>query len=262
MKRHILILGGTTEARQLAQLLAPRADISATLSLAGRTASPLAQPVPTRRGGFGGISGLARYLRDEAVYAVIDATHPYAAVISAHAAAAARQTNTPLIALRRAPWRAVAGDRWSDVLDASEAVRVLGATPRRVFLALGRQEIAPFASAPQHHYLIRSVDPVEPPLAVPHAQYIEARGPFGEEEEGALLTRHAVEAMVAKNSGGQATYGKIAAARTLGIPVLLIRRPADPKGRSVAGVHEAIAWLDHALGADAHVLGAELDRGV
>ena len=260
--RHILILGGTTEARQLAQLLAPRTDIAVTLSLAGRTVSPLAQAVPVRRGGFGGITGLAQYLRDQGIYALIDATHPYAATMSAHAVSAARQTNTPLIALRRPPWRPVAGDRWTEVVDAGDAVRALGIAPRRVFLALGRQEIAPFVSAPQHRYLIRSVDPVQPPLAVPHARYIEERGPFGEAEERALLAEHAVEAVVAKNSGGQATYGKIAAARALGIPVLLIRRPADPGGRSVSEVSEAIAWLDHVLGIDAHVLGTELDRGV
>jgi precorrin-6A/cobalt-precorrin-6A reductase len=260
--RHILILGGTTEARQLAQLLAPRTDMAVTLSLAGRTVSPLAQPVPVRRGGFGGIAGLAHYLRDQGIYALIDATHPYAATMSAHAVSAAQQTNTPLMALRRPPWRAVAGDRWTEVADAGDAVRALGPAPRRVFLALGRQEIAPFESAPQHRYLIRSVDPVQPPLAVPHARYIEERGPFGEAEEGTLLAEHAIEAVVAKNSGGQATYGKIAAARALGIPVLLIQRPADPAGLWVSEVSEAIAWLDHRLGVDAHVLGTEWDRGV
>jgi precorrin-6A/cobalt-precorrin-6A reductase len=262
MRRHILILGGTTEARQLAQLLAPRTDMVVTLSLAGRTVSPLAQSVPVRRGGFGGIAGLAQYLRDQGIYALIDATHPYAAIMSAHAADAALQTNTPLIALRRPPWCAVAGDRWTEVADAGDAVRALGPAPCGVFLALGRQEIAPFVSAPQHHYLIRSVDPVQPPLPVPHARYIEERGPFGEEEERALLVEHAIEVVVAKNSGGDATYGKIAAARTLGIPVLLIRRPADPGGRRVSDVSEAIAWLDQLLGVDAHAPGTELDRGV
>jgi precorrin-6A/cobalt-precorrin-6A reductase len=255
MRRHILILGGTTEARQLAQQLAARADIAVTLSLAGRTVSPLAQPVPVRSGGFGGIAGLARYLRDAAVYALIDATHPYAATISAHALSAARQTDTPMIALRRPPWGAVAADRWTEVLDADDAVRSLGAAPRRVFLALGRQEIAPFAAAPQHHYLIRSVDPVQPPLAVPHAQYIEERGPFGETAEKTLLAENAIEAVVAKNSGGTATYGKIAAARGLGIPVLMIRRPAELGGRTVTDVEAAMAWLRH-------VLGTEVDRGV
>jgi precorrin-6A/cobalt-precorrin-6A reductase len=255
MRKHILILGGTTEARELGQQLAARTDIAATLSLAGRTAAPSAQAVPIRRGGFGGVAGLTQYLRDNAVEALIDATHPYAPTISAHALDAASQTNTPMIALCRPPWRAVAGDRWTEVLDALGAVRTLGIEPRNVFLALGRQEIAPFAAAHQHHYLIRSVDPVEPPLAVPHARYILARGPFEEEQERALLRAHAIDVVVAKNSGGAATYGKIAAARTLGIPVMLLRRPPQLPVHRVANVGEAIAWLDH-------VLNTPTDRGV
>jgi precorrin-6A/cobalt-precorrin-6A reductase len=255
MRKHILILGGTTEAREFGQQLAARTDIAPTLSLAGRTASPLAQAVPVRRGGFGGIAGLAQYLRDNAIEALIDATHPYAPTISAHALHAAAQTKTPMIALCRPPWRAVAGDRWTEVLDAPEAAQTLGIKPRHVFLAVGRQEIAHFASAPQHHYLIRSVDPVDPPLAVPHARYILARGPFEEEQERALLHAHAIDVVVAKNSGGTATYGKVAAARALGIPVILLRRPPELPVLRVASVGEAMAWLDH-------VLKVPTDRGV
>jgi precorrin-6A/cobalt-precorrin-6A reductase len=255
MRKHILILGGTTEARELGQYLASRTDIAVTLSLAGRTASPLAQAVPVRRGGFGGISGLMRYLSDHEVDALIDATHPFAATISAHAASAVSRTNTPMIALCRPPWSAVAGDRWSEVLDAHAAARALGSSPRTVFLAVGRQEVADFESAPQHRYLIRSVDPVDPPLAVPHARYILARGPFEEEQERALLLEHAIEVVVAKNSGGLATYGKIAAARALGIEVILLRRPPESDVRRVASVAEAVAWLDH-------VVKAPSERGV
>jgi precorrin-6A/cobalt-precorrin-6A reductase len=255
MKKHILILGGTTEAREFGQRLAGRPDIAATLSLAGRTAAPLAQAVPVRRGGFGGIAGLAQYLRDNAIEALIDATHPYAPTMSAHALSAAAQTHTPILALCRPAWRAVAGDRWTEVLDAREAAQTLGIEPRNVFLAVGRQEIAHFASAPQHHYLIRSVDPVDPPLAVPSARYILARGPFEEEQERALLRAHAADVVVAKNSGGAASYGKVAAARALGIPVLLLRRPPDSPVQRVASVDEALAWLDH-------VLKAPIDRGV
>lgn len=255
MSGHILILGGTTEARQLALRIADRDDIAATLSLAGRTASPLAQPVPVRRGGFGGIDGLAHYLREHRIDALIDATHPYAAAISAHAVGAAAQTGTPLLALRRPPWREVPGDTWTEVPSAGDAVRALGHEPRNVFLALGRQEIAWFSQAPQHRYLIRSVDPVEPRLAVPHARYIQGRGPFSEEADGALLREHAIDIIVAKNSGGAATYGKIAAARRLGIRVLLLKRPPEPASRSVATVDAAMTWLDH-------VLDAGVDRGV
>lgn len=255
MKTPILILGGTTEARELAQHLAPRGDVDVTLSLAGRTSTPLEQPVPVRRGGFGGTAGLVRYLREHEIRVLIDATHPFAPTISAHAASAAQQTHTPMIVLRRPPWRAEAGDRWTEVLDADEALHLLGPEPRRVFLALGRQELARFKPAPQHYYLIRSVDAVDPPLAVPHAHYIQSRGPFGEEEELALLLAHDIEVVVAKNSGGPATYGKIAAARALGLAVLLIRRPPDLEGGAVSSVGEAITLLDH-------VLRAECDRGV
>jgi precorrin-6A/cobalt-precorrin-6A reductase len=243
----ILILGGTTEARQLAGRLARRADLAITLSLAGRTAAPAPQPVPVRIGGFGGAAGLARYLASENVDALIDATHPYAAQISANAAAAAKHTGTPMLALRRPAWAAIAGDRWIEVDDVTSAVRELGDTPHHVFVALGRKEIEPFVAAPQHHYLVRSVDPVEPPLAVPHAVYITGRGPFEETDERALLERHRIDIIVAKNSGGAATYGKITAARALGLPVIMLRRPAMLGVEAVETVDGAVAWLDHAL---------------
>jgi precorrin-6A/cobalt-precorrin-6A reductase len=241
----ILILGGTTEARQLAGRLAMRAGLNVTLSLAGRTTEPAAQPVPVRTGGFGGAEGLADYLRDEKIDALIDATHPYAATISANATAAASRTGVPLMALRRAGWEPVPGDRWTGVDHMADAVQALGPTSRRVFLALGRKEIAPFEAAPQHHYLVRSVDPVEPPLNVPDAVYITARGPFAEHSERALLEEHGIDTIVAKNSGGNATYGKITAARTLGLPVILLRRPPLPEVAAVATVDEAVEWLDH-----------------
>src|SRR5713226_8424936 len=245
--RHILILGGTAEARQLAGRLAHRRDLVVTLSLAGRTAAPAAQPVPVRIGGFGGTRGLADYLSVERIDALIDATHPYAAVISANAAEAARSAGVRLLALRRPPWIATAGDRWTEVADVPAAVTALGGAPRRVFLALGRNELAPFAGAPQHHYLVRSVDPVEPPLAVPHAIYVNGRGPFGEADDRVLLEQHRIEVVVAKNSGGTATYGKIAAARALGLPVILPRRPPLPTVPTVETIEEALTWLDHAL---------------
>jgi precorrin-6A/cobalt-precorrin-6A reductase len=243
--RRILILGGTTEARALAERLAGRADLAVMLSLAGRTANPVVQPVPVRSGGFGGAAGLADYLAREHVDALIDATHPYAAIMAANAAQAARLAGVPLLALRRPPWSAVAGDRWSEVADAGAAVRNLGEAPRRVFLALGRNDIAPFVQAPQHRYLVRSVDPVEPPLRVPHASYAIGRGPFTQTDDLALLTTHGIETVVCKNSGGDATYGKIAAARTLGLDVVMLRRPALPEVEAVETIVDALAWIDH-----------------
>lgn len=218
-----------------------------TLSLAGRTAAPAALPVPVRSGGFGGVAGLADYLMAERIDALIDATHPYAAVISGNAAQAARSANVPLLAFRRPAWARREGDRWTEVADVNAAVEALGEKPRRVFLALGRKEVAPFAQAPQHHYLVRSVDPIDPPLAVPHADYILARGPFGEDDERTLLTTRGIEVIVSKNSGGSATYGKIAAARALGIDVIVLRRLELPEAPSAETVDAALAWLDHAL---------------
>lgn len=241
----ILILGGTTEARQLAGRVASRAGLDVTLSLAGRTAEPAAQPVPVRIGGFGGAEGLADYLRAEKIDALVDATHPYAAVISANAAAAAAQVGVALVALRRPAWMPAPGDQWIEVERMADAVHALGATSRRVFLALGRKEIIPFEAAPHHHYLVRSVDPVVPPLDVPAAVYVTARGPFPEAAERALLEQHGIDIVVAKNSGGSATYGKIAAACALSLPVIMLRRPALPEVAAVETVEEAVDWLDH-----------------
>jgi precorrin-6A/cobalt-precorrin-6A reductase len=242
----VLILGGTTEARRLAERLAPRTDLDVRLSLAGRTSHPVPHPVPLRVGGFGGAEGLAQYMRDECIDRLIDATHPYAARMSTNAARAAARAGVGLLALRRPAWRPVAGDRWREVADTQAAARALGEAPRRVFLALGRNEIAPFVGAPQHFYLVRSVDAVEPPLAVPHATYIRARGPFREEDDRALLMAHEIDMVVSKNSGGSAAYGKIAAARALGIAVMLLRRPALPDVASVETLEDVVAWLDHA----------------
>jgi len=243
----VLILGGTAEARLLADRLAGRANLNITLSLAGRTASPARQPVPVRIGGFGGVAGLADYIARERIEALIDATHPFASRISANAVAAARTTGVPFVMLRRPPWTAVAGDRWIEVTDIRAALRELGQAPRRVFVALGRNELAPVLDAPWHQYLIRSVDPVDPPLALPHARYLTGRGPFAEADERALMTTHAIEVVIAKNSGGTASYGKIAAARSLGLGVIMLRRPPEPDAPAVATTEDAVAWLDHAL---------------
>ncbi len=242
----VLILGGTTEARLLGERLARRGSLDVTISLAGRTASPVPHAVPVRIGGFGGAEGLAAHLTAEHVDALIDATHPYAAVISANAAEAARSTGVPFLVLHRPPWNAVAGDRWTEVDDTSAAVRAIGQHSRNVFVALGRNELAPLADAPEHNYLIRSVDPIDPPLPLPSVTYVTARGPFREADDRALMTAHDIGAVISKNSGGSAAYGKIAAARALGIDVIMVRRPPPPAA-SVSTIEAAIAWLDHAL---------------
>jgi precorrin-6A/cobalt-precorrin-6A reductase len=243
----ILILGGTTEARELAEHLSERGEHEVIVSLAGRTKFPAPQPVLTRSGGFGGAAGLADYLTSQRIAALIDATHPYAAIISANAAAAARQSGVPLLALRRPAWTPLDGDVWNEVADVPAAVRRLGDRPRRVFVTLGRSELAALSDAPQHFFLIRSIDPVEPRLPLPYASFVTGRGPFAEADDCALMRRHGIDAVIAKNSGGTATYGKIAAARALGIEVIMLRRPPPSGASAVETVDAAIAWLDHAL---------------
>jgi precorrin-6A/cobalt-precorrin-6A reductase len=247
MMHRILILGGTAEARDLAGRLALRRHVALMLSLAGRTRNPTTQPVPTRSGGFGGAGGLASYLRVTAIDVLVDATHPYAARISANAVAAAAAAGVPLVALRRPPWEHQAGDRWTHVANIAAAVAALGPLRRRVLVTMGRNEVAAFAAAPQHDYLFRSVDAIVPPLAVPNARYLTGRGPFAEIDERGLLLGHGIEVVVAKNSGGAASYGKIAAARTLGVEVVLLDRPVLPPAPEAGSVEEALALVDHAL---------------
>ncbi len=239
----VLILGGTSEAASLAERLAREPAIEAVLSLAGRTGAPKPAPVPTRIGGFGGADGLVRYLADEHVGAVVDATHPFADAISRNAAQACRVAGVALLAIRRPPWRPSAGDRWTDVASMRDAVGALGGTPRRVFLTVGRLELAAFAAAPQHHYLVRTIEPIGDALPVPSLTALRARGPFDEGGERALLRTHAIDVLVTKNSGGAATYGKIAAARALGLPVVVVARPEKPAVEAVEDADAAFAWL-------------------
>lgn len=246
-KRRILILGGTTEGRDLAARLAGRTDLAVTLSLAGRTLDPAPQPVPVRSGGFGGAEGLAAYLRGEAIDLLIDATHPFARQISGNARAASEATGIPLLRLERLGWEETDGDRWTRVTSTSAAVATLGEKPRRVFLAIGRQEAKAFDAAPQHHYLVRSVDPVDPPLDTPHVEYLLARGPFAVEAEVDLLRDRRIDVIVSKNSGGDATYGKIAAARILGLPVVLVERTTAGDSRHAGTVEEALRLADHLI---------------
>ncbi|MCX7364038.1 MAG: cobalt-precorrin-6A reductase [Alphaproteobacteria bacterium] len=246
MPLRTLILGGTIEATSLARLLAGDARFDATLSLAGRTTEPRPQPLPTRTGGFGGIAGLVRYLREERIAAVIDTTHPYADQMSRNAVAACVEAGVPLASLVRAPWQAEPDDRWQIVPDTEAAAIAIGSTQRRVFLSLGRQELHCFAAAPQHHYLARLIEPPQQQTLPPHLCLIQARGPFDLAAETKLLTDERIEIVVSKNSGGSATYAKIEAARTLGLAVIMIARPDKPAGHVVRAPEDAVAWLAHA----------------
>ncbi len=240
---NVLILGGTTEATAIGRALAGDARFNAVLSFAGRTSRPLAQAIPTRTGGFGGIAGLAAYLRERRVEALIDATHPFAAQMTAHAVASARETGVPLLAVLRPAWRPEPGDRWTEVASMAEAARALGTARQRVLLTVGQKDLAPFAAAPWHDYVIRSIEPPQPETLPPSVTFIAARGPFHEADERALLTGERIAVMVTKNSGGDATEAKLAAARSLGLPVVMVARPPAPEAEIAPSAEAAVAWL-------------------
>jgi precorrin-6A/cobalt-precorrin-6A reductase len=238
-----LILGGTTDASLLAAAIA-RAGLDAVYSYGGRTRAPAEQPLPTRIGGFGGASGLADYIRREDITHVVDATHPFAAEMSRNAVAACTTTGTPLIALERAPWTRVPGDTWFEVADIASAVATLPEKATNVFLAIGRQHIAPFAARPQHAYTLRFVDPPEVPLPFA-AHVIVSRGPFTLYGELEMMRARAIAWIVARNSGGEGARAKIDAARELGVPVIMLSRPPLPDRMAVETVAEVMQWLGH-----------------
>ena len=239
-----LLLGGTGDANALAAALA-RARVDTIYSYAGRTQIPLPHALPTRIGGFGGAAGLADFIRQEKITHVIDATHPFAAEMSRHAVEACAVTNTPLIALERAPWMRTTGDNWVEVADINAAVTALPDSPSRVFLAIGRQHIAPFAAKPQHAYTLRLVDAPEGALPLSNAEVIVSRGPFTLEGDLELMGSRKIEILVARNSGGSGARAKVDAARKLGIPVVMIARLALPERRRVENIGEVMAWLGH-----------------
>ena len=242
--QRILVLGGTTEASALVRALAPRgAGFDVTLSLAGRTRDPRPEPVRTRVGGFGGAECLAAWIAAHGVACVVDATHPFAARISRNAAAACVATGVPRLAIRRPAWARAPEDDWTEVDGMAEAAAALGSAPRRVFLTIGRGELAAFAAAPQHAYHARTIEPIGDALPVPRLTAITARGPFTREAEAAFLAEHRIEVVVTKNSGGDATYAKIEAARALGLPVIVVRRPDAPVGPAVPDAAAALDWL-------------------
>lgn len=242
---HVLILGGTTEARRLAELLAGEAGVRVTSSLAGRVAAPRLPPGEVRVGGFGGVDGLADWLREHRVDALIDATHPFAGTISFNAAAAAALAHVPLLALRRPGWVAVAGDDWHVVDSLGQAAGVLPALGERVFLTTGRMGLAAFSGAELADlwFLVRSVDAPEPPCPA-RMEVLLDRGPFSLDGERELLRRHRIDVVVTKDSGGSATAPKLVAAREAGVPVVVVRRPAGPGGVAVVDLPQAaVDWV-------------------
>lgn len=242
MKR-LLILGGTGDASQLAALAANLPGIEVKVSLAGRTRQPKDVTGDVRIGGFGGVSGLTAYLRDEAIDLLIDATHPFAAQISFNAAAAATELGIPRLMLVRPEWQPVAGDNWIEVDNTEAAAAVLPGIAKQVFLTVGRQELAAFAHLENIWFLMRMIDPPSPEALVPKGMLLYDRGPFELVAERSLLKQYNIDTVVSKNSGGDATYAKIIAARELGIKVVMVRRPVIPAGEQVADVENALKWL-------------------
>jgi len=238
----ILVLGGTGEARELAGELARRPDLHVVSSLAGRVRDPALPAGQVRFGGFGGVDGLVAWLRAEQIAAVVDATHPFAAAITAAAVAATHRVGVPLVVLRRPGWTPGPGDDWHWVLTLPEAAAALPDLGERVFLTTGRGGLSMFAGLDRHWFLIRTVDPPEPPLPR-RRRLVLSRGPFTEDGERTLFTEHRIEVLVTKDSGGAMTAAKLVVARELAVPVVIQTRPPAPDAETVATVAEASRWV-------------------
>lgn len=245
MSRRVLVLAGTAEARTLCAALAERADLAPIASLAGVTEQPERYAGETRVGGFGGAECLAAYLRAERIAALVDATHPFAARITANAVAATSRAGVPYLRLERPSWRPEAGDDWRDVADLCEAAAALP-SGARAFLAIGSAGLDAFARREDVWFLARMIEPPpHPPFT--RGEVLAQRPPYRRETDLALLREHAISHVVAKNAGGEAGRAKLLAAREIGLPVILVARPAVAAEPSVADVEGAVAWLGATL---------------
>jgi len=243
----VLILGGTGDAIALAAQISMLANVTVMTSLAGRTLQPVAPVGNVRVGGFGGADGLAAYLREHGIDVLIDATHPFAAQMSWNAAAAATTIDIPHLMLVRPEWKKVTGDRWLEVESVEAAAQAIPMAAKRVFLTIGRQQLAPFAPLTECWFLMRSIDPPASDLPLPKGKLLLDRGPFTLDSERELLKKYEIEAIVSKNSGGDATYAKIIAARELGMSIVMVQRPVMPVGERVSDVASAVEWLKQRL---------------
>ena len=248
MPERLLLLGGTREAVELAVALAGDPRVETTYSLAGRTRRPATVPAAVRSGGFGGPDGLAAYLREAGIGLLVDATHPYAAAISAHAAIACNLASVPRLVLHRRPWSRQPEDHWVEVPDAESAARALPALGKRVLLTVGSRGLAPFLKEEHVEFVVRAVEPPSPALDPARFEVVLARGPFDFDSERRLLESRAIDVVVSKNSGGEAAQPKLEAARTLGLPVVMIARPPPPSGERVETVAAAKAWIEAHIG--------------
>ncbi|WP_433635230.1 cobalt-precorrin-6A reductase [Nocardia sp. CA-120079] len=238
-----LILGGTQEAREIAHIASGERGFDIVSSLAGRVRDPLLPAGPVRIGGFGGVGGLRKWLADNEIAAVVDATHPFAGTISSNAAGAAADLGLPLLHVRRPGWSEQPGDRWIRVPDLDAAAQAISQLGERIFLTIGRQGVAAFAGLTDQWFLIRAIDPPTGALP-PHHELLLARGPFAPADEQRLLTQHRIDVLVTKDSGGDQTAAKLDAARSAGLPVVVVDRPGLPPGAVVVeSVDAAWKWL-------------------
>ena len=226
----------------MADALAGCPRLAVTTSLAGRTMAPRRPRGKIRVGGFGGATGLADYIRGHGIDMVIDATHPYAATISTHAAEACLVASRPLLRFERQAWQPRKGDRWIVVDSLSAAARIAPELGRRAFLTIGAKELAAFATSTNVWFLVRLVEQPSDPVPLPNFELLLERGPFEMAAERQLMSQLRIDLLIAKNSGGEATYAKMAAARELGLPVLLLRRPRLPPAETAGTIADAIAW--------------------
>ena len=239
----VLLLAGTGEAQQIAAGLQVR-GIQAIASLAGATRAPKAMDVETRRGGFGGAEGFRRFVTQAGITAVIDATHPYAAQITARTAQICAQDGLPYLQVLRPPWVARAGDNWTEIANEEEAASHIpqGAT---VFLGTGRQTLAKFAGLAGRRVICRQIDPPTSPFPFEGGEFLIGRPPFPVAREKSLFSQLGIDWIVVKNAGGDQSATKLVAARELGIPVLMIKRPARPDAPCVDNVSAALKWAEN-----------------
>jgi precorrin-6A/cobalt-precorrin-6A reductase len=245
--KNLLILGGTADAQQLAAVTQQISGLTVISSLAGRTQQPVLPPGQVHIGGFGGEQGLIDYLRSHEIDLVIDATHPFARQISTNAARAVAVLGLPFLVLERSAWSATADDHWLEVADHQTAAELLPQLGQRIFLTIGRQELGFYAHLRDLWFLMRSIDPPDLPQ-MPPGEMLLAKGPFDLAAEKELLLKYQIQAIVSKNSGGEATYAKILAARELGLPMVMIQRSKTPAGERVDNLAQAIEWLQSQLG--------------